>query len=120
MEQSPELIYATNISFFLYDMLETLDTLAVSEAHRIGLKENARIRALKAELRYAAKDLRRVTLKISEEEQSDFGQTVDGLLKLILLVCEKSEENPNALISAIKFLESMPSGNIINYKKFGI
>lgn len=115
-----EFIYANTLSFFMYDMLETLDKLMTAEARLMGVKTRKREAALKAEIRYAVKDLRKLTTVMTDREQEHFGQTVDGLLRLMLIIADRAEDNPKVLELVTNFAAGFPSKNHINLKRFGV
>lgn len=112
-------ITANNMLFFCYDLIDGFSKVAENEFRRAGFREKPRIKILKDQIKYAAYDLRKITRDISMDDQTDFGETVDGLMKLLLIVADRSERNPKVLELVTAFAEKFESGGL-NIKKFGV
>ena len=117
---SPEFIVANNLAFFLYDVLETLNKKMDDEAARKRIKQSPKVAAIRNQLKYATADMRAITRKMNDDDQDSFGATADMLLKLLLLIADRSEENDKVLELTCNFVESFKSEHSINIKKFGV
>jgi len=117
---SPEFVVSNNLTFFLYDILETLNKKMDDEAARKRIKQSPKVAAIRNQLKYATSDMRAITRKMNADDQDSFGATADMLLKLLLLIADRSEENDKVLELTCNFVESFKSEHSINIKKFGV
>jgi hypothetical protein len=117
---SPEFKLANNLSFFLADILQTLFKLMDDEKKRKGLIEKTNVSAAKTAIKFAVSDIRRLTRGINESDQSDFGETCDRLMKLLVLISDRSEDNDKVLDLTIDFVEKFESKRRYKVGRFGV
>ena len=104
--------------YILADMLETIIPFAEREAAIAGLGFNKREKQLINQMKWVSKDLTKAVRRITLDSQSDFGETADNLLKIILLTMDRAGEKPEKLNMIIKFIESINSEENININRF--
>lgn len=117
---SPEFKLANNLSFFLADMLQTLFALMDDEKKKLQIIEKTDIAVSKSAIKYAVADIRRKTRDLKSGDQYDFGETCDRLMKLLVLISDRSEDNDKVLDLTIQFVERFESKRKYKINRFGV
>ena len=117
---SPEFKLANTLSFFLTDILQTLFKLMDDEKNTLQIVEKTEMAVSKSAIKYAVADIRRKTREINPEAENDFGETCDRLMKLLVLISDRSEDNDKVLDLTIQFVERFESKRKYKIKRFGV
>lgn len=117
---SNEGIVANNLMYIVCDILEQLIPIAKNEFRKGGyeLKKYDTIRM--NEILFNAKDLRKRTVLMEQENQISFGNESDLILKLILLSIDRTGDTEKVMHQIINHVEKRKSKYNFNLKKFGI
>ena len=120
VQMSKEAGAANNLSFMFADLIETMLMVAESEFKKSGraMRHDHKFH-FKALLKHA-KELKRVVSTIGLDKQVDWADDIDDLLKLILLFVDRTGNNEKINKLFIKYIESFPSKENLDIKKFGV
>lgn len=117
---SPEFKLANNLSFFLTDILQSLFKLMDDEKSTLQIVEKTEMAVSKSAIKYAVADIRRKTREINPEDENAFGETCDRIMKLLVLISDRSEDNDKVLDLTIQFVERFESKRKYKINRFGV
>ena len=98
---------SNNLIYLLSDAQEKLVMISEEENRRAGFEFHNREKDLMNRIKFANQDLRKVSRRISSQEE--FGESADELFNLIILLHDRIGQNKNKYKIVEKFLKSLNS-----------
>lgn len=114
-------IMANNLVFQLIDMIETVQSVSEREFTKAGFKMSTASKNKFLMLKYAVKDVRKITYELKDiDSQVSFGEKTDLIKEIILLIIDRFDYDKEKLEQIISDLRQHPSKLNINLQKFGV
>jgi len=111
---SKEGVASTAIIFMLIDIIEELVLLSKAEYEKAGMKQSSSTKVLFDRLKFAASDLRKFTLSLSEEDQISFGETCEKIKEVVVYCYDR----PSSIDDALAVLDDAKKSSGLNIRRF--
>lgn len=118
MEISKTAIAINNLFFLSVDVAETFRLLTTGEMNLAKINWDKKVEPTVLRYKWASKDLLKAVRGTEMQDQLGFGRDADNIIKIMLLLADRIGNDEAKMQSVFDFIETMPSAENLNLKKF--